>query len=85
MSWPMFDDASESLESIRKLVGLEVVGLDYPGHVATGVRFNDNLPGDYVVNNNVKYMVCDPTYINATLGMAMPQYKKTKPEVVKIR
>ena len=70
---------------VRKLVGLEVVGLDYPGHVATGVRFNDNLPGDYVVNNNVKYMVCDPTYINATLGMAMPQYKKTKPEVVKIR
>lgn len=70
---------------VRKLVGLEVVGLDYPGHVATGVRFNDNLPGDYVVSNNVKYMVCDPTYINATLGMAMPQYKKTQPDVVKIR
>lgn len=71
---------------VRKLTGLEVVGLDYPGHVATGVRFTDNLPGDYVMdNNNVKYIVCDPTYINATLGMAMPQFKGTRPDIVQIR
>ncbi len=70
---------------VRKLVGLEVVGLDYPGHVATGVRFSDNLPGDYVMDKETKYTVCDPTYINAVSGMAMPQFKKTKPEIVRIR
>lgn len=70
---------------VRKLVGLDVVGLDYPGHVATGVKFSDSLPGDYVMKNNVKYMVCDPTYINAVLGMAMPQFKNTKPEIIQIR
>lgn len=70
---------------VRKLVKLEVVGLDYPGHVATGVKFSDNLPGDFVIGNNSKYMVCDPTYINATLGMAMPQFKKTKPDIIQIK
>ena len=67
---------------VKKLVRLDVVGLDYPGHVATGVKFSDNLPGDYVINNSKKYMVCDPTYVNATLGMAMPQFKSVRPEIV---
>lgn len=69
---------------VKKLLGLDVVGLDYPGHVSTAVKFSDNLPGDYVVRNNTKYMICDPTYINARLGMAMPQFKNVKPEIIKI-
>ncbi len=69
---------------VKKLVGLDVVGLDYPGHIATAVKFSNNFPGDYVVRNNKKYMVCDPTYINSRLGMAMPKFKKVKPEIVRI-
>lgn len=69
---------------VKKLLGLDVVGLDYPGHISTAVKFSDNLPGDYVVRNNTKYMICDPTYINARLGMAMPQFKNVKPEIIKI-
>lgn len=69
---------------VKRLVGLDVVGLDYPGHIATAVKFNNNFPGDYVVINNKKYMVCDPTYINARLGMAMPKFKSKKPEIVQI-
>ena len=69
---------------VRKLVGLEVIGLDYPGHIATAVKFSDNFSGDYVVRNNKKYMICDPTYVNSTLGMAMPKFKKIKPEIVRI-
>ncbi|VFQ45290.1 hypothetical protein [Desulfoluna butyratoxydans] len=70
---------------VRRILKLDVVGLNYPGHVATAVRFNDNVPGDYVVMNNRKYIVCDPTYINASAGMAMPKYKRRNPDVVKIR
>ncbi|MBU1172240.1 MAG: hypothetical protein KKD44_22005 [Proteobacteria bacterium] len=69
---------------VKKLLNLDVVGLDYPGHISTAVKFTDNLPGDYVVRNNKKYMICDPTYINARLGMAMPQFKNVKPEIIKI-
>jgi hypothetical protein len=67
------------------LTGLEVIGLDYPGHISTAVRFSDNLKGDYIVLNNKKYMVCDPTYINARLGMAMPKFKNSKPKIVKLQ
>ena len=70
---------------VRRILKLDVVGLNYPGHVATAVRFSENVPGDYVVMNNKKYIVCDPTYINASAGMAMPKYKRGKPSVVKIR
>jgi len=30
-------------------------------------------------------LVCDPTYINADIGMAMPQFKNVSPNVVKIK
>lgn len=69
---------------VKKMLGLDVVGLDYPGHISTAVKFTDNLPGDYVVRNNKKYMICDPTYVNAILGMAMPQFKNVKPDIIKI-
>ena len=54
---------------VRKLLGLDVVLLDYPEHIATAVRFNGNVSGDYLMVNGRKYIVCDPTYIGASIGM----------------
>jgi len=68
---------------VENLLGLEAVGLDYPGHVATGVNFNSDIDGDYVIWEETKYTVCDPTYINAEAGMAMPDFKNIKPEIIK--
>jgi len=68
---------------VKKLLGLEVIGLDYPGHIATAVKI-DNVPGDHVTVNGKKYLICDPTYINANIGMSMPRYKNVKPEIVQI-
>ena len=68
---------------VKKLLGLEVIGLDYPGHIATAVKI-DNVPGDHVLVNGKKYLICDPTYINANIGMSMPRYKNVKPEIVQI-
>ncbi|OPX27628.1 MAG: hypothetical protein B1H05_00370, partial [Candidatus Cloacimonas sp. 4484_140] len=68
---------------VKKLLGLEVIGLDYPGHIATAVKI-DNVPGDYVFVNGKKYLICDPTYINANIGVSMPRYKNVKPEIVQI-
>lgn len=71
---------------VRDLLGLDVVLLHFPGHLATAVRFSSDVNGDYLLIDNVKYVVCDPTYIGASIGMAMPQYKEegTEIEVVTI-
>lgn len=70
---------------VRRLLGLEVVGLDFPGHVATAVDFGDEeVPGTFVRYRGRRYVVCDPTYVNADPGMAMPRFKGTRPEVVPI-
>ena len=67
---------------IRDLIGLDVVFLHYEGHLATAVAFDEDITGEYVKINGRKYLVCDPTYINASIGMEMPDLKLLK--VIKI-
>ncbi|MCE5251793.1 hypothetical protein LLG96_16410 [bacterium] len=69
----------------RNLLGLDVIGLHYPGHVATAVKFKGSESGDSVQYNNSRYIICDPTYINAHYGECMPRFKNVNPEVVAIR
>jgi len=68
---------------VKNLLGLDVVLLDYPGHIATAVRFNSTTNGDYVNVDGQKYTVCDPTYIGAGIGMAMPQFRRTAAKILK--
>jgi hypothetical protein len=68
---------------VENLLELETVGLDYPGHVATGVKFNKDIDGDHILMGETKYTICDPTYINAEAGMAMPDFKNIKPKIIK--
>ncbi|HED34799.1 MAG TPA: hypothetical protein ENJ08_11440 [Gammaproteobacteria bacterium] len=67
---------------VHNLLGLEVIGLDYPGHIAAAVKFNGDVPGDSVNLNGKKFVVADPTYVNANAGMTMPAYKNTTPEII---
>lgn len=57
---------------VRDLVGLDVILVFYPGHLATAVCFDDEVNGDYIMVGNRKYVVCDPTYIGAPVGATMP-------------
>ncbi len=70
---------------VRDLLGLDVVLLYYPKHLATAVCFGNDTQGDHLMIDGRKYIVCDPTYIGATIGQAMPRCKQTKAEVIKIR
>ena len=72
---------------VQKYTNAQVIGLQYEGHVATAVYFGDdvNVNGDGFVYGGKKYYVCDPTYINAGIGMAMPQYKGVTPKVIKLK
>ncbi|MEO0894966.1 MAG: hypothetical protein AAFY71_01005 [Bacteroidota bacterium] len=67
---------------VRELVGLDVVGVMYPGHAATAVKFSRNVPGDYIQYRGQKYTLCDPTYINATYGMILPEVRHSRARVV---
>jgi len=68
---------------VRNLLKLDVVLLDYPNHIATAVCFNENVSGDFVTVGGKKYVVCDPTYIDASIGKAMPQFKNVAAKVLK--
>jgi len=52
------------------------------GHVACGVSFNSDVNGDYYNYGDRKFVMCDPTYINAPIGQTMPKYKDTKAKIV---
>lgn len=67
---------------VRELMGLEVVLLDYPEHIATAVQFSDPVEGDYLTLEGKRYVVCDPTYIGATVGLTMPKMKPYSPKVI---
>ncbi len=67
---------------IKGLLGLDVVGLKYHDHLATAVAFSTKVTGDSFRYKNKRFTVTDPTYINANLGMTMPQYKNSKFEII---
>ncbi len=70
---------------VKELLGLEVIGLEYEGHMATAINFNDKVEGDYIKFKGEKYTVADPTFINAPAGLIMPEYSKTKPKVIELK
>lgn len=67
---------------VRDLIGSEVVLLYYPGHLAAAVGFKEQVNGDYLFYKNKKYVVCDPTYINAGVGRTMPGMDNQKAKVI---
>lgn len=72
---------------VRHLLKMPVVLVYYPGkHLATAVRFsNPDTTGDYVTVDGAKYLLCDPTYTGAGLGMGMPQLMGVPIEIIKLK
>ena len=67
---------------VHSILGLDVHLVKYPGHECTAVHFTDNsIIGDGYVYNNQTYIICDPTYIGASIGQCMPNYINKKPVV----
>lgn len=77
---------------VRELVGLDVIGVRFEGnkesngigHITCAIAFKEDVAGDYYTYKGKRYVVCDPTYINAGIGQAMPCYKNSTPEFVPI-
>lgn len=68
---------------VHELVGVKVIGLLYPGHMTTAVALKRVKPGFSTVSyQGNQYVIADPTYIGASLGMPMPSYARLKPNRV---
>lgn len=46
---------------------------NYPGHLATGVCFTVKIKEAGLLLSGKHYVICDPTYIGAPIGVTMPQ------------
>jgi len=57
---------------VRDLLGLDVLLVYSPGHLATAIGFTEQVSGDYIMHDGKKYVIADPTYINALVGSTMP-------------
>lgn len=70
---------------VRDLVGVKVLLVYYPGHLATAVCFTEKVSGDYILLDNRKYVVCDPTYIGAPVGITMPDMDNNTAKVILLK
>lgn len=72
---------------VNSVLGLDVVYLKYPRHLATAVRFSPNsgVTGATVTIDGHPYHVCDPTCIGGQAGYLAGQYQNAKPIVYKIK
>lgn len=61
---------------VRDILGLPCALVYYPGHLACAVHFDGQTPdGDYFEHDGKRYVIADPTYIGARLGMTMESKK----------
>lgn len=67
---------------VRDLLDLKCILMYYPNHLASAVCFNQQVKGDYVLLNGDKYIVCDPTYIGAPVGLTMPNMDNNSANVI---
>lgn len=71
---------------VRNLLNLDVVLLEYDGHVTTAVCFADEkVKGDYLKIGGLKYVVCDPTTKGARVGQQMRKYRRQTPRLITLK
>ncbi len=67
---------------VNSLLGLDVQFVQYPGHDCTAVRFTEcGTRGNGYFYGDDYYLICDPSYIGASIGRCMPDYRSVKPAV----
>jgi hypothetical protein len=74
---------------VRTLMERQVVGLQWPGHVATAVKIGTGLeaaPDDWTVSvGGATYIMADPTFIGSSPGMEMPFVEGKEPDILSFR
>lgn len=88
MFYPYSDCEDRSIlfsRLVRDLIGLDVVLVYYPGHLATAVAFNQKVHGDCIFVEGRRYVIADPTYIGASVGYTMTGKDNSTATVVMLK
>ncbi|MBF0471523.1 MAG: hypothetical protein HQL48_09115 [Gammaproteobacteria bacterium] len=67
---------------VRHILGLEVVGIHYPGHMATAVHFSSEVEGRSLIYQGKRYVICDPTYLYAAVGREIPKLQTEERRII---
>jgi len=68
----------------RILLELPVVGVQFPGYFSTAICFSNQLDGDAYYWNRCKYILADPTFQNAPIGILMPELSGLTPQLIEL-
>ena len=67
---------------IRILLRHPVVGVQMAGYCSTAVFFDEPIDGDFYFLNRRKYIITDPTIMNAPIGVMMPELSGLVPQLI---
>lgn len=85
LNYPYCDCEDRSIlftRLVRDILGLKCILVFYPGHLASAVCFDETVNGDYIILDNERYTICDPTYIGASVGLTMPDMNNQSAKVI---
>lgn len=63
---------------VKKFFDIDVVGVKYKDHMATALYIP--LDGDSLKVGHRRFVIADPTYIDAPIGKSMPKYRSVMPQ-----
>ena len=67
---------------VRTLLRLPVVGVHFPGYFSAAVSFDEPFGGEAYYWKQRKYTITDPTYLNAPIGVIMPEFSALIPQLI---
>lgn len=63
---------------VKELFGVGVIGVKYKNHMVTALQIP--LQGESINVAGRRFVIADPTYINAAIGQSMPKYRSQRAE-----
>jgi hypothetical protein len=67
---------------VKHFCRLDVLLVDYPTHVATAVRSDE--PGDAIRYNNIRYIICDPSFRGAPIAKTMTGQDNAAAQIIPV-
>ena len=68
----------------RILLRLPVVGVQFPGYCSSAICFDEPIDGDFYFWKRARYLIADPTFRNAPIGVMMPEFSGLTPQLIEL-
>ncbi len=70
---------------VKTLLNKEVIALGFPGHMATAINFKHDVDGIHLDYNNNTFVVADPTFYGAPVGLLVTSVIGKKAKVIPLK